>query len=241
MSNARYILPPQRPLPRRTLAGRRAFTLMELVLGMLITALVMSALAALLGAVAQGWKQSGEAQATSNVITQTHVRIQRLLKSVRLIGACRPGALDGTAAEQAAVLLWTADHNHDYRIQLSELALLECEMGGAAADCTLKYRTVAYPASWTAAEKAAEDGAPITMAELNDEASIEWFRDIVATSTFGKTTLVARNIVGSEFRRLDGATATRPSFHYLLNIQRGNAAETEYGTVAVRTPTTYPS
>lgn len=241
MNRSTAILAPYRPLSWRSTRRPRAFTLMELLLGMLVTALVMSALAALLGAVAQGWKQSGEAQSTSNVVTQTHVRIQRLLKGVRLIGACRSGAFDGTASEQAAVLLWTADRNNDYRIQLSELALLDCEMGGAPADCAMKFRTLEYPASWTAAQRNAEDGAPITMAELNDEASVDWFRDIVAGSLYGKSVLVARNIVGSEFRRLDAATATRPSFHYLLNIQRGNAAETEYGTVTVRTPTTYPS
>ena len=208
---------------------------------MLVTSLVMGALAALLGAVAKGWEHSGRTQATSNVIVQTHVRIQKLVKGVRQIGACRAGSIDGGAPEQAGVLLWKSDANGDGLIQLSEVALLECEMSALAADCKMKYRTIVYPNYWTEAQKNSADGAALTSTEFEDEASIDWFRTIVGTSAYGQTTLVARNIVGSEFRRSDGATVTRPVFHYLLNIQRGGAPETEYGAVAVRTPSKYPS
>ena len=232
---------PLRPPCFGALTSYRAFTLMELVLGLIVTSLVMSALAALLGAVAQGWKHSEQTQATSNVIVQTHVRVQKILKGVRQIGACRAGSIDGGAPEQAGVLLWKEDANSDRRIQLSELALLECVMAAAPADCTMQLRSINYPAHWTAAQKNTEDGDPLTDAEFYDEASIDWFRELVAASPYGQSTLVARNVVGSEFRRSDGASATRPAFHYLLNIQRGSTPETEYGSVTVRRPTTYPS
>jgi type II secretory pathway component PulJ len=228
-------------IARRPRRRRGAFTLLELMLGMLVTALVMTALAALLGAVSQGWQQSGDAQAQSNVVVQTHVRMQRLLKGVRQIGAYRGGSIDGTAVEQAAALLWTQDANGDYQIQLSEMALLEAEMSGEVQNCTIKYYTLAYPANWTVEQKNTEDGTAVTDAELYDAASIDWFRSIVQGSPYGRATVVARNVVGSEFRKTDGTAVTRPTFNYLLNIQRGDAPETEYGSVTVRTPTTLPA
>jgi len=62
---------------------RCAFTLMELIMGMIVTGLVMAAIAALLSAVAMGWDQSGKSQTNSVYRVQTHARIQRILKGVK--------------------------------------------------------------------------------------------------------------------------------------------------------------
>ena len=60
-------------------------------------------------------------------------------------------------------------------------------------------------------------------------------------SEYGAATIVARHVVGSEFRKSDGTTVIRPTFNYTLNIQRGSAPETEYGSVTLRSPTTLPT
>ncbi|MEO6434399.1 MAG: hypothetical protein ABIP55_01385, partial [Tepidisphaeraceae bacterium] len=229
-----------RPVRPRHARGR-GFTFMELVLGMMVTSLVMAALAALMGAVAAGWRHSGNAQATSNVVAQTHVRMQRLLKGVRQIGAVRNGSVDGSADPQAAALIWKSDANGDYKIQLSEVALLEAEIGGQLTQCRMVSHTIAYPSDWTTAQRNTADGAALTDAELYEDASIDEFRTIAQASAYGQATVVATSIVGAEFRLIDGAAVTRPTLNYLINIQRGSAPETEYGSVTVRTPTTLPA
>src|SRR4051812_41881440 len=100
-------------------AGRscrgRGFTFVELMIGMVVTALVMTALAALMGAVAQGWRQNATVAASTNLSAQAHLRLQKCLKGVHLIGAVRTGSLDGTSPTNAAMLLWKADSHYDWR------------------------------------------------------------------------------------------------------------------------------
>src|SRR2546423_9591081 len=107
---------------RRRPAG---FTFVELMIGLVVTALVMGALAGLTTAVAQGWKQGDTTQTTTNVTTQTHLRVKRYLRAARLLGYCEVGSLDNPNCAQAAELFWKGDANADNQIQFSELALLE--------------------------------------------------------------------------------------------------------------------
>jgi hypothetical protein len=69
---------------------------MELIMGMIVTGLVMSAIAALLSAVAMGWEQNGKSQTNSVYRVQTHARVQRILKGVKQLGAVRGGSVNGT-------------------------------------------------------------------------------------------------------------------------------------------------
>src|SRR5262249_21866611 len=89
--------------------SRAGFTLFELVLGMMIPALVTAPSAALLSAVAQGWKASDSSSDNSLTIMQTHQRLQRVLRAAKQIGACRTGAIEGSSS--GCVLLWKADTN----------------------------------------------------------------------------------------------------------------------------------
>src|SRR5437867_13274754 len=66
----------------------RGFTLVELMIGMIVTALVTGAAAALLSAVAQGWKQSGESSNSSNIVMQTPMRLQTVIGAATRLAAC---------------------------------------------------------------------------------------------------------------------------------------------------------
>jgi len=214
--------------------GRRrgAFTLMELVMGMIVTGLVMSAVAALLSAVAMGWDQSGRTQADSVQRVQAHARVQRILKGVRQLGAVRPGSINGSAAQPAAVMIWKADANGDNKVQFSELALLVHESPHVT------FYDVAFPSSWSAAQCAAYDNAPpeLTQDDVYKSTSIDDFRRL----TYVRQQRVATNIVGAAFTRTDGAAVTRPSLDYVLKFDKDGEVHVEYGTTAVRTPTTLP-
>jgi hypothetical protein len=217
---------------RRRAAG---FTLMELTVGMIVTGLVVMAISALLSAVAQGWEQSGEAQVTSTYRVQTTARMQKVLRGARQLGAVRTGSTDGSLAA-GAVMLWAADDNLDNKVQFSELALLVHEGGVGTPLGYIAYYDVSYPSSWTAAQKTAADTPALADDEIYNAANIDTFRTL---ANVNKTILVT-NVMGAEFKKIDGVDVTRPTLDYTLKVVKSGLIEFEYGSVSSRTPTTIP-
>src|SRR5687768_10765159 len=120
---------------RRAYSGaltRAGLTFVELVIGMMVTALVAAAVAAVLTAVSQGWQNSREIETQTSMSSQGMTRLNRTLRNVRQIGAVRAGAITGSPGQPAAALLWRGDFNEDGDIQFSELALLEHDPNGDA-------------------------------------------------------------------------------------------------------------
>lgn len=203
---------------------------------MMITALVMAAIAALLSSVAQGWKQSSDAQASSNHVVQTTARMQKVLRAARQLGACRSGSLDGIDPTPAAVMMWKGDANDDGKVQFSELALLVHEGNLGTADAYVAFYDVAYPSGWTGAQKSAADTPALADDEIYDENNIDTFR----TLEHVQMTVLANNVSRAMFARRDSASITRPSLEYALKVEKNGRAELVYGTAAVRTPSTMP-
>jgi hypothetical protein len=227
-----------RSRPRHPALARAAFTLMELIMGMIVTGLVMAAIAALLSAVAMGWEQSGQSQTTSIHRVQTHARIQRILKGAKQLGAIRAGSVNGNTTP-AGVMIWKSDANGDGKVQFSELGLLVHEGLVGTPDGYLSFYDVAYPSNWSAAQKTAADNTPpvVTEADVYKDSNIDTFR----TMAYVRKTLVASHLLGVAFTRTDGADITRPSLDYVLKFSKDNVVEVEYGTTSVRTPSTLPA
>jgi hypothetical protein len=224
-------------IPRRALrVSRAAFTLMELVLGMIVTGLVMTAVSALLSAVAQGWEQSGDAQASSTYRVQAHARVQKILKGAKQIGAVRAGSIDGSY-QPAGVMLWAGDANGDNKVQFSELGLMVHEGGVGTSSGYVAYYDVSYPAAWTAAQKTAADTPALADDEIYEDSNIDTFRSLANV----RMTLLASNVVGAVFTRTDGVNVVRPTLDYTLKFEKNDTTELEYGAVALRTPTTLPT
>jgi type II secretory pathway pseudopilin PulG len=221
-------------LRSRSRAG--GFTLLELVLGMMITGLVMAAIAALLSAVAQGWKQSSETQTQSNHVVQVHARVQKLLRSARQLGACRHGSLDGMNPTAAALFMWKGDTNDDGTVQFSELGLLVHEGTLGTPEAYLAFYDVAYPSGWTGAQKTAADTPALADDEIYGDTNIDTFKALEHV----RMTVVASNIPRAVFNMRESASITRPSLDYTLKVKKNEKTEFLYGTVAVRTPTTIP-
>jgi hypothetical protein len=103
----------------------RAFTVVELSFGLVVTSLVMAAVAAFLLAVAQGWRYSDQVETTSMHAWQASVRLVRTVQAARLIGAVSPGDIFAATPNPAAVIVWTKDTNGDGAIQGAECAMVE--------------------------------------------------------------------------------------------------------------------
>jgi hypothetical protein len=221
---------------RWSFAGQRArargFTVMELCFGLLITALVMAAVASFVMAVSQSWRHSDQVETSAMRAWQATVRLGRAVQDARLIGAYSAGSLTSTPAVPAAVLLWVKDTNGDGQIQGAECAMIEHD----DVQQTLRLysagqgdATVVIP--WSTFTSAA----------------------ILSNFKVGRSyTSIARGVERVRFAAF-GTTGTAqcPSLEYTMKIvargvnagQREDQATrlVEYGTCAVRAPARQPA
>jgi len=108
---------------------QRAFTLVELLLGLAVTAMVAASLAALSQAAFYGSDQARDVQRAQSAAAIATIRIRTAVRECRAIGYVGAG---GAA-------LWRDDANRDGRINLSEVATLWQD------DRELKYTTIELP------------------------------------------------------------------------------------------------
>jgi type II secretory pathway pseudopilin PulG len=99
----------------------RAFTYVELCLALVVSAIMLSALAAFTLAVGNYWRQSSGTQSAALTANQALMRIQKRLYNAHRLGYCRAG----NAGSPAAVVYWAADTNGDAFMQFTELRVLE--------------------------------------------------------------------------------------------------------------------
>ena len=95
---------------------RRAFTLIELCLGLVVVAMVMTALAAFALAVSNCWKYSDSSQGSMLTGNQAVARLQHRLHDAKRVGYYR--------TSPQALVYWQADANADDKMQFSELAMI---------------------------------------------------------------------------------------------------------------------
>jgi len=214
-------------------------TLVELMIGMMITALVAAAVAAMLLSVSRGWANSQDIDTQTAITSQGMMRIHKIMRDSRQIGAFRAGGLTGTPAHPAAVLIWRGDLNGDDKIQFSELGLIEHEPSGDAANQipanALVYWTVKFPSTMTDLEKATNDSV-IAEASLYSDAEIDLFR--TGFVLFVKPSVVALNAPAVQINRVDSQTTVRPALEYAVKFQEADSSGTtvKYGRTTLRAP-----
>jgi hypothetical protein len=154
------------------------------------------------------------------------------VRDSKLLAACREGSLDGSAAQSAAVLVWTADSNSDGLIQGAELALIEH-------DTNLR-QLVVYPSGQ------GDDAQPLAWAIINDPMVIVDFKR-------GRTGYpIARGVYGAAFAVTSATSSTLgPTLEFALALRHEKRvgatittvgqSYTEYGTCVVRAPLPVPS
>jgi hypothetical protein len=210
----------------RTRVHRRAgFTFVELCLGLLVTTLVLGALASFTLAMASAWKHAEQSQSLAVRGQATSMRVAEMLHRARLVGPVRAGALDNPVSS-AAVLFWAEDTNSDRLIQGSEVRMIEHDIANS--------RLVLY--SGTAAETATWSYATV----FSDPGVLDVFKS-------GHTpTPLANGIDGALFEVAGtGSTTSNPSLSYALKLRRESATGAErlaiqYGTATLRAPLAAP-
>jgi hypothetical protein len=212
--------------------GRRAFTFVELMLGMAVTILTLGAMAGLMTAVSSGWKYQGKAQVRYMGDRQAIVRVQNLFRGAKLIGTVREGSLASNTSDSAAVLFWKGDTSGgaaDRTIEFSELGLLVHDRNSNS----LKYYTVTYPGNISNAQYVAAEKT-YTYADITTASAPDDFKAL--TYVGGQT--IAKNVSGAAFyvTNATGQSSQSTTFEFQLAFTRDGTTAQVCGSAALRCP-----
>jgi prepilin-type N-terminal cleavage/methylation domain-containing protein len=208
---------------------RRGFTFVELSIGLVVVAMVLTALAVFSLATAEQWKQAsstnpvGNGQTVASTAVMSNLattRINHELQDMLCTGGYFTGTLTTTTGQQASLLLWRTDSNSDKHVDPSEVELIEYD---ATQHAVLKYLPGATPAN-------------CNYATFSTNTFIATFKAAAATPI-----PVARNIDGMQiFVNTPSSQTQLPVVEYRLYFTRNGQSQVSYGSVCLRSPT-YPS
>ncbi len=223
-------------MKRSTQNNKRGLTLVELVIGLVVLSMVAGATSALMTAVGIGWTHGNQIEVGTSLSTQAMVRIQKILRAAKQIGACRMGAISGSPSQAAAVLVWKGDLNRDGKVQASELALIEHQSNADPDIAQLVCWEISYPTTWTSAQKQTAD---VTMVDdaIYADSEITSFKAMANVRAAGIVTCVT----AAEFHRIDSSSTVRPALEYALKFNKDGMEIVKYGRSTSRTPATLPA
>jgi len=215
-----------------TRAARGGFTVLELCFGIIVTSLVMLAVASFSLAMGTAWRRSSELESLTLRARQAGARVAREIRDGKLITTFRAGSLDGSAPA-AGVMIWKEDTNGDGKIQGAELELIEHNTGA--------HQLTIYRAGQ------GNNTIVLAWAAVSDPAVISNFK-------IGRTGVpLARGVYGALFNAsATTSTTQQPTLEYALKLvyepptssvveTSTTGSYTEYGTAAVRAPLPKPS
>jgi prepilin-type N-terminal cleavage/methylation domain-containing protein len=201
--------------PRPPKLRSRGFTLVELMVGIVVTTMVLSAMTFFLFGVGDIWHETDAGQSVYLAANRATDRIDRLVRGAKLLD---PDFTPGTGPTPAACMIWAADNNGDGQIQLSEMALLQYD-----------------PTTQTLFQYA----IPASVTPNPDTAGATLLTPAAFIATPGVTaTPVAHNVTACTFNvTATNATAgNAPVLEVVMTVSDGRSSTTVYSTSAVRAP-----
>jgi hypothetical protein len=215
----------------RASAGRRAkaagaFTIVELCIGLMITAMVLSALASFMLATGKTWTDSGSDRREVIIGWQGAQHLVQIVQQARLIPSVMPGSLTSSTSSPAGVILWRNDDNGDGEIEYSELELI-CADPNSDGTWTLNLYS---PSLSLGSLDAVWDYSVLT-----NPASIALLKPLMTA------TPLVRGLTGVHVDMQNSATQ-RPLVEFALAIPgAGGATQVVYISAACRAPLAAPN
>lgn len=219
----------------RRRAAQSGFTFIELCLGLVVTMLVMSAMAAFSLAMAGAWRSAEKTQSLTLRGQHAATRIEKEVRSARLIGASYLGSSEGTATHPAAVMIWKEDSNGDGFIQGDE-----CEM---IAHDALTKRLLLYPSGYADGVGTWSYSGTFTNSSV-----------LLQFPTGRPPLTLANGVYGAVFETIGtSGTSVSPALKFALKIMVDDSQSdrpvvggearlmVEHGVAAVRAPIAQPS
>jgi prepilin-type N-terminal cleavage/methylation domain-containing protein len=215
----------------------RGFTLAELLLGLAVTAIVLTALATFTIALAQNWTSQDGTQQLQVQSDQIYQRLRFNLASAKYIAQVQAGSLDGSATTPGSVYYWAVDDWQgvsDEAPEVGEMALIQHD---PTTGTLWLYQPIAYSAMTTAQQTNA--ATTLTHANLIDPTWPATFKAL----DYVTATALGTSVTGALFTvNWMSSTTQRPVVECTLVLNRGTQTQaTQYGSVTLRAPYTQPS
>jgi hypothetical protein len=224
-------------------------TIVELCVGMVVTAMVLGALSALWYAVGEAWTSTGGSQAVASTGNQATLRLEAVFRQARFVFKTSAGSLSNDpAVEAASAFIWRGDFwnrpaqrkaTSDFKtpladgaVQLAELGLVEYD---PAAGKIYLYRA-RDAAVMTESQREAACEVP-TFDRLTTGGSRSAFRKL----DYVERTVVAEGVTGLRLSFPKLQAGSRPVVDFTMNVSRKGMSTTLYGTAALRSPSTQPT
>lgn len=190
---------------------------MELMIGIIVTSIVLCALAVFIFGVGENWEASDSAQSAFLAASMGVDRLNFIVRSAQMIDANpTPGSLDNSSSP-AACMMWT-DVNLDGAIQYSEMTLLEYD--------SAQHLLAQYVIPATA------NNATTQVSAIMNAASFIALPNIVRIP-------VVHDVTACEIHSINATrTSIRPSLEFVLELATGSSSSKTlvYATSALRAP-----
>jgi prepilin-type N-terminal cleavage/methylation domain-containing protein len=211
--------------PRSNPAGA-GFTLVELMLGLAVLALIGGAIAGLAGAASSSWHATESSAQLQTGARQSTAQLARLIREARLVGlATVDGQVvvgDATAAPTdvspgATLMLWQDVAGQP--MVLGKVTMVQHDLrAGTLVLCSVR------PGTAAAAQ-------PCGASDINDSVDAEMFRSLPDV----RRDVIARHVSSAKFIHRPAANSqSLPLVEILLTYRDGDFVQTEYRTLTLR-------
>ncbi len=218
---------------------RGGFTLAELILGMMITSMVMSAVAAVMVSVTEGWDQGKYVQAVPVSLLQLQVRLGRIFQGSAYVAQWQGGSLSGTGTA-AQIFFWMNDTwggSPDGVPEWGEMGLIVFD-----APTQSLYLYSAMPTAQMSAAQLTAAGQPVSWSQATAATAIagfeanSWVKKTTlagpgSNATTGDTTVVTGAHIAVDWL---GSASQKPTVEFQVAESRGGESATMYGSFVLR-------
>ena len=206
----------------RNAKSHSAFTLVELMMGLLVMSIVFAALASLLIAMSNGWTASATQDNLQVARRQTSTQMYTNVRAAKYIGA----ASSDNSGQGAAVILWKGDKDPGKVMYAWQIAVIEHDIP------TSTLRLYQLPQTASAANAEFKD------CDVDDAGDVDKFKKMPGVTS----QVIGRNIGSVSFKMLP-ITSTRLSqvLEFQIRYKSGDQEQLEYGTATVRVPQAPPN
>jgi type II secretory pathway pseudopilin PulG len=204
---------------------RRGFTLVELTLGLIVTAMVSGAVGAFLLAVTRCWDDTANVQSGAVRASQFRTRLAQRIQDAKCIGYWRNGGGGGAKAvspANVAFIFWQGDTNSDGQMQASELGVVAFN----PADQTIDLYTLAA-------------GAPDTICTASDLKNSSAIVDFIGNATAIPLVRGVETAALNVMQEQSETVAPMVTWHLALHQPDGTLSD-QSCVVSMRAPSTPP-
>ena len=222
-------------------------TLVELSIGVAITALVIAALSALWFAVAETWRKSSSSQGQTLRTAQVVTRLEAAFRQARYVCQWTPGSLSDTSVSPASCFVWRSDfwnaagnvnNANDFKTlvsdglaQVGELALIEYD---PAAKRVYIYQPK-DPTLMSSGERAAA-GTVWAWTDLSKSSNLSTFKSL----SYVQKKVFSEYVTGAEFNVPPTPSLGRPMVEFTLQLTDSGTSTIAYSMATLRAPSAQP-